>query len=64
MTSKGSEVGAIYELHGEEEGSILGRLQVARIDHIFVANLAQGADLAQEAGGEGLIAGSTRKRGT
>jgi hypothetical protein len=55
VAEEGSEVGAVYVLHGEEEGAILGRLQVARIDYVFMANLAEGADLAQEAGGEGFI---------
>src|ERR1039458_9196361 len=55
VVEEGTEVGGVYEFHGEEEGSILGWLQVARVNYIFMANLAQGADLAQEAGGEGLI---------
>ncbi len=55
VVEEGSEVGAVNELHGEEEGSILGWLQISRVYYIFMPNLAQGADFAQEAGGEGLV---------
>jgi hypothetical protein len=35
-----AEVGAVYELHGEEEGSVFGGLQIAAVYDVAIANLA------------------------
>src|ERR1035438_1262762 len=55
VAEEGAEVGAFYELHGEEEGAVFGGFEVAAIDDIGMANLAEGAHLAQETCGEGLV---------
>lgn len=55
ISQKAAEVGAVDELHGEKEGAVFGGFEVTAIDDIGMANLAEGADFAQEAGSEGSI---------
>jgi hypothetical protein len=55
VAEEGPQVGAVDKLHGEEEGAVFGGFEVAAIYDILMANLAEGADFAQETGGEGLI---------
>jgi len=55
IAEEGAEVGAVYELHGEEETAVFGGFEVAAVHNIRMANLAEGADFAQEAGGKGSI---------
>ena len=47
--------GAIDELHGKEEGTVLGAFRVAAIHHVAVAQRTQGAHFAQEPAREALV---------
>jgi len=51
-----AKVGAVDEFHGEKERAVFGGFQIATVDDIVVANLAQHTDFAEEARGEGLVA--------
>ena len=51
----GLQVGPVDIFHGHKGSFILGILQVARMDDIAGADLAQGVQLMTEAGGEGFV---------
>src|SRR5271157_248559 len=60
IIEKGSEVGAVDELHGKEERVVLSGFEVSAVHNIAIANLAQRAHLAQKAAGESLVAAQFR----
>jgi hypothetical protein len=61
VVEEGAQVGAVNEFHGKEKAVILGGFQVSAIDDVATVNLAQRANLAQEAAGEGLVAAQFRR---